>query len=191
MDWSTVTTRASPSFAAGELREVLSDAARFEDWYRSTMPRVFSYLVSRSGGDRDLAEDIVQQTYLAAIQQRWRFDGRADPVTWLIGIARHKLADHYRALERAERRRIRLEVRDVGQRTTSASQIVEERDAIAEAFRSLPPSQRAMLAFVAQDGLSVAEAGRLLGKSPSAAQSLLHRARDGFRVAYRSEAPRA
>ena len=151
MDWSTVTTRASPSFAAGELREVLSDAARFEDC-RSTMPRVFSYLVSRSGGDRDLAEDIVQQTYLAAIQQRWRFDGRADPVTWLIGIARHKLADHYRALERAERRRIRLEVRDVGQRTTSASQIVEERDAIAEAFRSLPPSQRAMLASSPRTG---------------------------------------
>ena len=188
VDWSSVTASAPPSVAAAEFLEMLSDAERFEAWYRQTMPRVYSYLVSRSGGDADLAEDLVQLTYLAAIQQRWRFDGRADTVTWLIGIARHKLADHYRALERADRRRLRLEVRELERPHASAADAIEERDAIAEAFRTLPPSQRAMLAFVAQDGLTVAEAGRLLGRSPGAAQSLLHRAREGFRAAYRSEA---
>ena len=65
---------------------------------------------------------------------------------------------------------------------------LDDRAAIAEAIRSLPASQRAVLTFVVLDDLSVAEAARLMRKSTSATQSLLHRARDGFRRAYDAEA---
>ena len=60
-----------------------------------------------------LAEELAQQTFIAAVDQRSRYDGRSDTVTWLCGIARHKLADHFRTLEREERRRMRLEVRQI------------------------------------------------------------------------------
>lgn len=178
-------TRTSELATAGDFREALEDDAAFEAWYRRTMPRVFSYLMSRTGRDQDVAEELVQQTYIAAIEQRWRFEGRADSVTWLVGIARHKLADHYRAVERADRRHLRMAVREIHVGSSPPRALdIEDREAIAEAFRSLPPAQRAMLAFVAQDGLSVADAARLLGKSASAGQSLLHRARTAFRDAY-------
>lgn len=59
--------------------------------------------------------------------------------------------------------------------------------AIVDALRSLPAAQRAVLVFVVLDDLPVAEAARLMGKSAAAAQSLLHRARDGFRRAYRED----
>jgi RNA polymerase sigma-70 factor (ECF subfamily) len=171
-----------------ELQRALADDARFDSWYRRTLPRVYAYLVSRSGGDVALAEDLTQQTFIAAIDQRSRYDGRSDTITWLCGIARHKLADHFRAIERDERRQRRMEVRqiqlDAGKRAELG---LEDRAMIAEILRSLPASQRAVLAFVVLDDLPVAEAARLLGKSRSATESLLFRARDSFRRAYGTE----
>lgn len=183
-----MTTRESATAAANELQLALADDSAFAAWYRRTVPRVFSYVMGRCGGDRDLAEEVTQLTFIAAVDGRWGFDGRSEGVTWLCGIARHKLADHYRALERIERRQMRMRVREIESGPSIESEI-DQRRLIAEAFGSLPSTQRAMLAFVALDGLSVAEAGRLLGKNPRAATSLLHRAREGFRRAYRGEDP--
>ncbi len=42
------------------------------------------------------AEDLVQETFLAAIQNYRKFKGQSSEVTWLIGILRHKIADHFR-----------------------------------------------------------------------------------------------
>jgi RNA polymerase sigma-70 factor, ECF subfamily len=171
-----------------ELSTALSDDAGFESWYRRTLPRVYSYLLSRSGGDVALAEDLTQQTFVAAIDQRSRFDGRSDTVTWLCGIARHKLADHFRAIDRDERRQRRIEVRQIQIDEDKGAELgIEERSIIAEIIRSLPASQRAVLVFVVLDDLSVAEAARLLGKSRGATESLLYRARDSFRQAYGAE----
>ena len=149
---------------------------------------MYAYLLGRCGNDPALAEELTQQTFIAAIDRRSRYDGRSDTVTWLCGIARHKLADHYRVLEREERRRKRLEVREIGM----ADALVhapgpDDLTAIREAINSLPAAQRAVLVLVVLDDLPVTDAARLMGKSASAVQSLLHRARDGFRRAYRPE----
>jgi RNA polymerase sigma-70 factor (ECF subfamily) len=171
-----------------ELHVALATDDAFEGWYRRTLPRVYSYLLSRCGGDASLAEELAQQTFIAAIDRRSRFDGRSDEVTWLCGIARHKLADHFRAVEREERRRLRLEVRELRMVQDAArAPDLDHRAAIADALRSLPAAQQAVLVFVVLDDLPVAEAARLMGKSALAAQSLLHRARDGFRRAYRED----
>ncbi len=45
---------------------------------------------------REVAEDLVQDTLLAAWVNRERFDGRAKFATWLVSILRRKIADHYR-----------------------------------------------------------------------------------------------
>lgn len=168
-----------------ELRAVLADEVAFRRWYERHLPPVYSYLMSRCLGDEDLAEDLVQETFVAAIQGRSRFDGRSDPVTWLCGIARHKLADHFRTMERDERRRRRVAVKEIEldwERTTWERH--EERFLIADALRRLPPAQRAVLTFVALDDLPVADAARLIGRSFAATQSLLARARQGFRGVY-------
>jgi len=84
---------------------------------------------------------------------------------------------------------MRLEVREIHlDASTAPAEEVDDRAAIADAIRSLPTSQRAVLTFVVLDDLSVSEAARLMGKSTAATQSLLHRARDGFRRAYDAEA---
>jgi RNA polymerase sigma-70 factor (ECF subfamily) len=174
-----------------DLRAVLADEVAFRRWYERYLPPVYSYLVSRSLGDTDLAEDLAQDVFIAAIRGRAAFDGRSDPVTWLIGIARHKLADHFRGQEREERRRLRVEVREVQLDREHASwRHLEERVHIAEAMSRLPAAQRAVLTFVALDDLPVADAARLMGRSFGATQSLLARAREGFRRLYEREADR-
>jgi RNA polymerase sigma-70 factor (ECF subfamily) len=181
----TVRTRVAET--TDELQDALADDAAFERWYRAALPRVFGYVMARTGGDVELSEDLTQQTFIAAIDQRARFDRRSDSATWLCGIARHKLADHFRRRGRDDRRRMRLEVHEIELAAgPDASRLdLGEREQIEQALAALPAAQRAVLMFVALDDLSVAEAGRLLGKSPLAAQSLLHRARETFRRAYR------
>ena len=105
--------RAAVADGVDELHVALATDDAFDSWYRRTLPRVYSYLLSRCGNDPTLAEELTQQTFIAAVDLRSRYDGRSDTVTWLCGIARHKLADHFRMVEREERRRMRLEVREI------------------------------------------------------------------------------
>jgi RNA polymerase sigma-70 factor (ECF subfamily) len=73
--------------------------------YDEALPDVYGYFVRRCA-DRTTAEDLTSETFLAAMDaaRRWgeRSDGGGEdsppPMTvpWLIGVARHKLADHYR-----------------------------------------------------------------------------------------------
>jgi RNA polymerase sigma-70 factor (ECF subfamily) len=173
---------------ADELADAFADPTAFRRWYDVAAPRVYSYLIARTG-EITLAEELTQQTFVAAIDQRHRFDGRADSVTWLCGIAKHKLADHFRRLEREHRRQIRIELGTV---TTGDPEIPwrtsEQRTEIQRILAELPPAQRAALLFADLDGLPVAEIGRLLGRSTGAAQSLITRARENFRERYRGEA---
>jgi len=46
--------------------------------------------------DRSAAEDLVQETFLAALKSRGSFSGGSSEATWLVGILKHKIADHYR-----------------------------------------------------------------------------------------------
>jgi RNA polymerase sigma-70 factor, ECF subfamily len=181
-------TRTAAGRRDTEVTLALADDLAFRYWYDRAVPRVFSYLVSRVG-DVGLAEELTQQTFVAAIEQRDRFDGRSDSITWLCAIARHKLADHFRRREREERRQARITVRELQLDAGNAEwRSAEDRDAIAGALSTLPAAQRAALTFVALDGLPVAEVGRLMGKSAGATQSLLNRARERFRHAYGLEA---
>lgn len=47
--------------------------------------------------DRAVAEDLVQETFLAAVQSKARYRGQSSEKTWLFGILKHKIIDHYRS----------------------------------------------------------------------------------------------
>ena len=56
---------------------------------------LFRYAMLRSR-DRSTAEDLVQETFLAALKDHSSFSGRSSESTWLVGILKHKIADHFR-----------------------------------------------------------------------------------------------
>lgn len=75
---------------------------QIEIWIRDHGDYLFRYALSRLAGDRELARDLVQETLLAAYRSLHNFDGRSSASTWLIGILRHKIADHYRYHARSQ-----------------------------------------------------------------------------------------
>lgn len=165
-----------------ELAATFSDPLAFRAWYESAVAKVYAYLFPRCGGDSELAEEMTQQTFIQAVERRSTFEGRSSDITWLCAIARNKLADHYRRLDREERRHLRLVVREIPSAAVDArTAAVEDREVILAALRDLPPLQRAAVVLCYVDGLSVREASAVLERSESATESLLGRARARLR----------
>lgn len=50
--------------------------------------------------DRDIAEELVQDTLLAALQAKERFAGQSSERTWMVGILKHKMIDYFRRTTR-------------------------------------------------------------------------------------------
>lgn len=176
------------SLTAQPLRSVGLDAAfndedRFRAWYDEVMPRVYRYLAVRCDGDPALSEELTQQTFVAALRDRSRFDGRSDIVSWLCAIGRHKLVDHYRRVGRERRLEnvIAAVSPHVDERWLAQS---HERDAVMGALAALHPDHRLALIFRYLDDLPVRGVAEALGRSESATESLLARAREAFRRAY-------
>jgi len=165
---------------ADRFRSVFGDESAFRAWYDAALPRVFGYLFERCGGVRSVAEELTQETFIEAVRARDRFDGRSDEMTWIVAIARHKLADHYRRLAREERRQLKL-IAGHDEEPADPLRAAETQRDVLEALDGLPAMQRAVLVLHYMDDLPVAEIGRELGKSEGAIESLMSRARTAFR----------
>jgi RNA polymerase sigma-70 factor (ECF subfamily) len=124
-----------------------------------------------------------------ALRHRATYDGRADSITWLIAIGRNRLLDHLRRVEREERRRLRLVVREIPPEESdrTAWQTQEDRDDIFRAMRLLPATQRAALILHHVDGLPVRDVALVMGRSQTAVESLLSRGRERFRTVYEDD----
>ena len=69
------------------------------EWLDRHGDALFGYAL-RHVSDRSVAEDLVQDTLLAALKGRAAFAGASSERTWLIGILKNKVIDHYRRARR-------------------------------------------------------------------------------------------
>jgi RNA polymerase sigma-70 factor (ECF subfamily) len=155
----------------------------FQAWYAGALPQVYGYVYGRTAGDGELAQEITQQAFIAAIRSRSTFDGRAEVAVWICTIARNALNDHYRRIARESRRHLSLVVREIAvEGDARAWTRVDERDEVMGALRALPTDQRAAIVLRHVDGLSVREVARALGRSEGSVESLLSRGRERLRA---------
>ncbi len=80
-----------------------------EAWVSAWGDFLFRYALSRVQ-DRDIAADLVQETFLAAWKGRHSFKGEASRKTWLTGILKHKITDHIR--QQIRRRKLEMALDD-------------------------------------------------------------------------------
>ena len=66
-----------------------------ETWVDQYGDYLYRYAFTRLQ-DSAAAEDLVQETFLAALSARENFEGRSSVTTWLTGILKHKIIDHLR-----------------------------------------------------------------------------------------------
>ena len=161
------------------------------DWLDDALPRLYGYFITRVGGRVDVAEDLTQDTVLAAGHASNGPAPGTPVMAWLYGIARHKLVDHYRREERERRqfdREADPEVIAIGPSPPLGSldldNVTVRADIVATLDR-LPPRQRGALVLRYFDDLDVAATAELLGLSVHATESLLARGRTAFRRTYR------
>ena len=68
-------------------------------WIEAYHKILFKYAFARLG-DADLAEESIQETFLAALKSRKGFRGLASEKTWLVSILKRKIYDHFRRMSR-------------------------------------------------------------------------------------------
>src|SRR3954469_11541368 len=149
--------------------------------YDRALPQVYGYLRVRAGTDA-VAEDLTADTFLAAVQAIERGTVPDLTVAWLIGVARHKLVDHWRRQSREESG-LRLIAEDDVEPEDDVDLRFERAHARAILER-LGPHHRSALTLRYLDGLSVPEVAEHLGRTLHATEALLVRARNAFRSLY-------
>ena len=85
--------------SSADSRQPSTEAPPADIWVAQFGDLLFRYALLRVG-DRIAAEELVQETFLAALQGRSNFKGQSDFSTWLVGILKHKIMDHFRRQER-------------------------------------------------------------------------------------------
>jgi RNA polymerase sigma-70 factor, ECF subfamily len=154
-------------------------ALAFAELYDRYVDRVYAFVLRRVG-DHALAEDLTADVFTRMLRRidTFSFTG-ADPIAWLLTIARNRVHDHYRS------GRFRLEqvgdlagddVRDDGPAPSSG---VERAAVVAEVRRALShlrPDHAEVLHLRFVDELSVGETAQVLGRNEGAVRALQYRA---------------
>lgn len=175
------TPRTSEAIDDEELvrRAAAGDERAWARLYQHHFDRVFrdvAYLVGASAG----AEEIVQETFAAALVGLPRYDARASFVTWLRGIAHNLVRRHWRSTSRRERAYDRLAQlsADVRGQDVENAHLQDRRAEVLRAVLDTVPDQLRE-AFVLSDvqGLPSNEVAERLGISVGNARVRASRAR--------------
>lgn len=150
--------------------------------YDSALPQVYGYLLARCGRS-EVAEELTSETFLAAADAVRRTPPPPIGLPWLIGVARHKLVDHWRRREREERNlRALASAEPLGVEDPWDTQLDALRS--EQTLERLAPQHRLVLTLRYVDDLPVAQVAALLDRTQHATEALLVRARRAFRADY-------
>ena len=167
--------------AVRRMDKVDAQADAFGEILRLHQGRVRAYL-RRYVFDADMADDLAQETFLAAYRT---LDGRnpAAPLDlWLLGIARNRVLSYLRD---ASRRRERLRAALAAWSAERAEKAGQEREgeiaALRECVRTLPPHSAGLVSDHYERRLSSAEIARRTGKNEGAVRMTLLRVREALK----------
>jgi len=156
-----------------------------ERFCAAALPEVYGYLLARTG-DPALAEELTAESFMAVVRAFRRPDPPDLTMGWIIVVARRRLVDHWRSLER-QRRRARLLDVDHDDASVAYWDEPPDKELALAALMGLAPHHRAVLTLRYLDGLAVGEVAAELGRGYHATEALLQRARRALRRAYEIE----
>ena len=149
--------------------------------YDDALEDVYGYLAARTRS-ATVAEDLTSETFMAAVDAVR--DGRVPNLTvaWLIGVARHKLVDHWRRREREDR--ALTAVGSEPEYDVDPWDVRLDRAMAHDVLAALGAHHRSALTLRYLDELPVRAVAECLGRTEGATEVLLVRARSAFRSAY-------
>ena len=173
---------AESELIAAILRKDRKAASEFVSLYSD---HVYSYVRWRLAPDASAIEDTVQEVFLEAWKGLARYRGESGLRAWLLGIARHKVQDHYRqALRNFELPEETAGEVATGEDIERATAEQQRYARVHQILRQLPDTYRFVLLWRYWDMRAAAEIAAELGRTEKAVERLLARARTQFRVKY-------
>jgi RNA polymerase sigma-70 factor (ECF subfamily) len=151
---------------------------------------------------RDVAEDLVQETFLAALQGTYRESGPTGERRWMIGIIKHKIVDYFRRIAREPLHdsqqqdsgsmdedflpdgRWNPELAAIHRWPEEADSLLDRKqfwEAFAACMEKLPPRTAQVFTLREMDGVETLEICRLVTLTPTNLGVMLHRARKQLR----------
>lgn len=158
------------------IEKAKQNPAAYEALYKKYAQRIFNYFWYRVGHQKDVAEDLLQETFMKAYQNLPRFYLRSySYYSYLLTIAHNILINHYRKPQS-----ISLEyVGDVPDEVTVEQEIDRRRKAelLWRAIQQLPEPEKDILLLRYQNELPIKDIARIVGKSENAVKLTLSRSR--------------
>jgi RNA polymerase sigma-70 factor (ECF subfamily) len=148
------------------------DEDAFRAFYDRTAPALCGYL-TRISGDRQVAEDLLQEAYFRLLKARDAFDSEAHRRNYLYRIATNLVRDAHRSRTPTMFAR-RIEETDAA---TDEHATPERRTDVQRALRRMKPRERALLWLAYAHGASHTEIAGVLGLKTASIKLLLFRAR--------------
>jgi len=172
------TILASPSPQPADDEDALlaackADPAAFSALYRQYVGAVYRYVYFRVGS-RPEAEDLVSQIFLAALESLPNYRHRGYFAAWLFGIARRKIADHYRK-PRVDPLHSLSESAAADPDPLSQVLADEELRRLSALIARQPPADQELLRLRYAAGLSFEQIAAILRRSPAAVKMSLYR----------------
>ncbi len=171
--------RATPSEQDLMRRLARRDPDAAAEMVREYGDMVYRFVYHQVGGVVEDAEDITQETFLAALRSAHRFRGDSRLRTWLFRIAAHKIADHWRSRRRRPPE-LPLEDWHLTSEDVSPPAFLEEtevRERVRAALLTLPPHYRTALVLRYVEDVPVAEMAQIMERTPKSVESILIRAK--------------
>jgi RNA polymerase sigma-70 factor (ECF subfamily) len=153
-------------------------ASEFVQLYADVL---FGYVMARVRPHTADAEDLTQEIFLAACRSIGDFKAASSLQSWLLGIARHKIEDYYRAKMRAA---------EVDEQDTPTLDFLEldarldrgrREKRVLAVLERLPERYRFLLQWRYWDHRKTEEIAEALERTPKAVERMLSRAREQFR----------
>jgi len=166
------------------------DSTAMEEFYNAYRGRLYSLIFDQVGRDEAIAEDLVQEVFLAALSSLDRFRGDSQLYTWLRSIAFHKINDFYRHQARRPEPVKSLhdfdvtlleQIGDSEPATSTQMESEEIRQSVHQALADLPRDYQEVLVLKYLKDMPVLAISQIMGRSPKSVEGLLSRARKAMR----------
>jgi len=187
-----VADSTSQSYEAKLVEKLRSgDSTATEEFYNIYRNRLYTLVLEQVGRDQAVAEDLVQETFLAALGSLDKFRGDSQLYTWLRSIAFHKINDFYRRQAREPKPQepppdfdVMKQLEQIGDGEPATLTVLESeeiRQAVRQVLGGLPHDYQKVLVMKYLQEMPVLEISQVMGRSPKSVEGLLSRARKAMR----------
>jgi len=163
------------------------DQDAFKALYLKYSDLLFAYILHHLVKDKDTASDIWQETWVVFVEKINDFQNKCTIFTWLCAIAKNKIYDYHRNAKKQDSFQSIDKLNfDIDAEELEAGSVDAETQAdVITVLANLADEYRYLLEAKYIENKSIDEISGLIGKSYKATESMLTRARESFRKAFR------